>query len=118
MYRVYDQNHKAIADLIACSDEKIEDMLPVAYIDPKKPWKKRTFENCTFQPLQIPVFLNGKLVTEHVSVKEIRDYVKRQLQNEIWEEEQRFVNPHAHYLDMTPAYYEMKNQLLEAAKES
>ena len=118
LYRVYDQNHKAIADLIACSDEKIEDTLQVAYIDPKKPWKKRTFENCTFQPLQIPVFLNGKLVTEHVSVKEIRDYVKRQLQNEIWEEEQRFVNPHVHYLDMTPAYYEMKNQLLEAAKES
>ena len=35
-----------------------------------------------------------------------------QLNNEVWQEEQRFENPHRHYLDMTPAYYEMKMKLL------
>ena len=43
---------------------------------------------------------------------EIRAYVKKQLDTEIWEEEQRFENPHRHYLDMTPDYYEMKMGLL------
>lgn len=118
LYRVYDRKHKAIADLIACREEIIEGSQPVEYIDPKKPWKKRYFENCTFKPLLEPVFLQGRLVRERKSVREIREYVSRQLSEEIWEEEQRFANPHAHYLDMTPAYYSMKTELLEKAKES
>lgn len=118
LYRVYDNEHKAIADLIACREEKLEDGKPIAYIDPKKPWKNRSFENCTFRPLLEPVFLGGKLVKERVSVAEIRNYVSYQLKEEIWEEEQRFVNPHVHYLDMTPDYYKLKTKLLQAAKES
>ena len=38
--------------------------------------------------------------------------LKDQLRHEIWAEEQRFENPHLHYLDMSPAYYEMKMQML------
>ena len=47
------------------------------------------------------------------SLQEIADFVKKQLSEEIWEEEQRFENPHKHYLDMTPEYYEMKIGLLQ-----
>ena len=47
----------------------------------------------------------------------IAAYVKKQLQEEIWEEEQRFENPHKHYLDMSPAYYAMKMQMLEDGRE-
>lgn len=61
LYRVYDSNHKAIADLIACQEEVIENGQAVEYIDPKKPWKKRFFENCTFKALLEPVFLGGKV---------------------------------------------------------
>ena len=52
-----------------------------------------------------------------LSVKEIAEYVKRQLGEEIWEEEQRFVNPHRHYMDMTPDYYDMKMSLLHDSRE-
>ena len=38
--------------------------------------------------------------------------IKKQLDNEIWEEEQRFENPHKHYIDMSPDYYEMKMSML------
>ena len=117
LYRVYDKDNKAIADLIACREEKLEDGEMAGYIDPKKPWKKRFFENCTFRPLLEPVFLGGELVKERVGTEEIRQYVRWQLKEEIWEEEQRFVNPHVHYLDMTPAYYKMKTELLKQAKE-
>ncbi len=112
LYRVYDQNGKAIADFITCREEIIDTSQPVAYIDPKKPWKKRVFENCTFRPLQEPVFLRGELVKKQVPVNEIRNYVKKQLEEEIWEEEQRFANPHVHYLDMSPSYYKMKSGFL------
>lgn len=42
--------------------------------------------------------------------------MERQLSEEIWEEEQRFENPHKHYVDMTPSYYKMKNELLASAR--
>ena len=59
---------------------------------------------------------DGQRVTPTQPLTEIQAYVKKQLQEEIWEEEQRFENPHQHYLDMTPTYYEMKMDLLSEAK--
>ena len=56
------------------------------------------------------------MAVEKRSLKEIRDFVKYQLENEIWEEEQRFENPHTHYLDMSPDYYNMKMNLLQSHK--
>ena len=35
-----------------------------------------------------------------------------------FEPEQRFENPHRHFLDMSPSYYEMKMDLLCEAKEN
>ena len=55
----------------------------------------------------------GKRVERLPHLNEIRAYVRKQLSDEIWQEEQRFENPHRHYLDMTPAYYELKMSLLD-----
>ena len=38
--------------------------------------------------------------------------MNQQMKEEMWLEEQRFENPHVHYLDMTPNYYDMKMELL------
>lgn len=116
LYRVYDQNHKAIADVLACPDEYLEDLHELDVVDPMKPWKKRRFENCDFVLLQKPIFKDGKLVAERKTVHEISEYVRQQLDTEIWEEEQRFENPHMHYLDMTKKYYKMKTDLLESVR--
>ena len=60
----------------------------------------------------MPIFRDGKLVYDKPELDEIKAYVTEQLDNQIWEEEQRFENPHNHYLDMSPAYYDMKMSLL------
>jgi nicotinate phosphoribosyltransferase len=112
VYRIYDKTGKAKADLIAKADETIDLGGDFKFIDPKTPWKDLKFTNCTAKPLQVKIFENGKLVYNLPTLSEIRDYVKEQLDNEIWEEEQRFVNPHVHYMDMTPDYYNMKMSLL------
>ena len=117
VYRIYDEEHKAIADLITKYDEPTPDLSkPYRYVDPVKPWKVRYFENCTLKELQMPVVRDGKRIMETKSLQELQKYVKDQLQNEIWEEEQRFENPHIHYLDMSPEYYEMKMDLLKASR--
>ena len=112
IYRVYNEDGKAIADYLATFDEKIDASRPVRYIDPLKYWKDKSFENCTFKDLQIKVIENGKPIYTCPGVEEIQKYVRYQLHNEIWEEEQRFENPHTHYFDMSPAMFEMKMNLL------
>lgn len=116
VYRVYDENNKAVADLITLADEKPDFSKPVQFISQKKPWKKYYFENCTAKELAVPIFKNGELVYEKPSLNEIKEYVKAQLETEIWEEEQRFENPHLHYVDMSPALYELKMSMLHECR--
>ena len=116
VYRVYDQNGKAKADLIAKADEDVDLSGDFRFVDPDMPWRNLKFSNCTAKPLQQKIFENGKRVYELPSLEEIRAYVKKQLTEEIWEEEQRFVNPHKHYMDMTPDYYDLKMSLLHDSR--
>lgn len=113
VYRIYERSGHAVADLITNADEKPDLSRPYRYIDPEKPWKNRVFENVTAKNLQQLAVKDGKRVMEKSSLDEIKAYVQHQLENEIWQEEQRFENPHRHYLDMSPAYYEMKMELLD-----
>ena len=116
IYRVYDRSDQAIADLITGWEETLDLATPYLYVDPEKPWKKMSFEGCRAKELQTLVIKDGKRVSPPVPLAEIQAYVKRQLDEEIWEEEQRFENPHRHYLDMSPSYFGMKMNLLDKAK--
>ena len=62
--------------------------------------------------------IDGRLVYELPALEEIRSYVKKQLECEIWKEEQRFENAHPHYLDMSPAMFELKMGLLHESSAS
>ena len=42
----------------------------------------------------------------------IKAYVTEQLDHQIWEEEQRFTNPHIHYVDLSKKLYEVKEEML------
>lgn len=116
VYRVYDKDNKAIADLITLHDEQMDFSKPVKFISQKKPWKNYCFENCTAKELAIPIFKDGKLVYNKPSLQEIADYVRQQLAEEIWEEEQRFENPHIHYVDMSAQLYELKMNMLHECR--
>ena len=117
VYRIYDESGHAVADLITRAGEEPDMSAPYRYVDPEKPWKNRYFTGCRAVKLQHPVIQNGKLAVKLDSLDEIKERVKEQLGSEIWEEEQRFENPHRHYLDMSPEYYEMKMSLLHDSRE-
>ena len=112
IYRVYNADGQAVADIIALHGENVDMSKPFRYVDPVKPWKNRSFTNCTVKNLRKLYVKDGKRTEPLPRLSEIRDYVKYQLEHEVWQEEQRFENPHHHYLDMTPDYYEMKMSLL------
>ena len=113
LFRVYSDKGHSIADLITCHTETVTDGSPFEYLSPEKPWAVRTFEHCTFRELLQPLFRDGKQVSELPALKDIRAYVRRQLDEEVWKEEQRFENPHIHYLDMSVKYYQMKMDLMK-----
>lgn len=113
VYRVYDKTGHAFADFISLHGQKIEKNGEISYIDAEKPWKSSVYDPGTrIIPLQHQVIKNGKRTADPVPLSEIRAFVKQQLENEIWPEEQRFENPHIHYMDMSPEYYERKMALL------
>lgn len=116
LWRVYDKKGHAIADLITLDSEKPDFSKPYPYIDPQKPWRKRVFDDHTIKELHEVVMEDGKRVGKSPSLQEIREYVKHQLKYEIWQEEQRFENPHSHFLDMSPEYFRLKIDLLEKAQ--
>ena len=116
IYRIYDHHGKAVADMIAVQGEQIDLTQPFRYVDPRKPWKNRFFEGGSAVNLRRLYVRDGERVEDRPPLEEIRAYVRRQLAEEIWPEEQRFENPHRHYLDMTPDYYELKMGLLEEVR--
>ena len=116
IYRIYDHHGKAVADMIAVQGEQIDLTQPFRYVDPRKPWKNRLFEGGSAVNLRRLYVRDGERVEDLPPLEEIREYVRRQLTEEIWPEEQRFENPHRHYLDMTPDYYELKMGLLEEVR--
>jgi len=116
VYRVYCEKGNAIADLITRADEIVDMEKPYRYVDPEKPWENRYFKNCTVKELQKLVVKDGKQVYKAKNLNDIRSYVEHQLENEIWKEEQRFENPHKHYLNMSPYYYELKMKMLHESQ--
>ncbi len=111
VYRAYNKEGHSIADVLAKYDENIEEMKYL--LDPDKPWKKVPISHLSFRELQKQMMKDGKRTAKPEEMSVLRERVQKQLKEEVWEEEQRFENPHLHYMDMTPAYYNEKMQLLE-----
>ena len=114
LWRIYDKSTGyGIADVITFADEEIDDSKPYPYMDEKMPWKRRVFTNFTCEKLQKPIFKDGVLVYELPDIKDIQAKVLKQLEVTVWPEEQRFENPHTHYVDLSMKLYETKQKLLE-----
>ncbi len=114
LWRIYDkESGYGIADVITLADETIDDSKPYPYMDEVKPWKRRSFTNFTCEKLQKQIFKEGKLVYELPTLKEIQQKVKNELATTVWPEEQRFDNPHIHYVDLSMELYRTKQELLE-----
>ncbi len=117
IWRVYNKLGFAVADLLTMADEVPDFEQKYFYVDPQKPWKQEAFSGCTVREMQQTVMVDGKRIKQSPSLDEIKNHVKHQLETEVWSEEQRFENPHTHYLDMSPAYYKMKMELLKASQK-
>ncbi len=116
VYRIYNAEGRAVADLLCLHGEEVDLSRPYRFVDPVRPWKVLYLENCTAKNMRVQVLRDGRRCFETEKLADIAARLKNQLCGEIWQEEQRFANPHRHYLDMSPAYYEMKMDLLSRSR--
>ena len=114
VYRFYNEENKAIGDLLTLKDEIVDENTQI--VDPLKPWKKLDLRQFKIKKMHIKIFEKGKLIYEIPSILDTRNYVRYQIDNELWDEEKRFVLPHTHYLDFSKALYDLKIKLIEENK--
>ena len=114
IYRIYDNNGKIKADLIAFSDEHYSEDEPLLLFDPVETWKKTLLEpgEYTIREIMVPVFKNGECVYESPSVMDIQAYCKKELDT-LWDESKRLVNPHEVHVDLSSKLYKVKCSLLD-----
>ncbi|MDY6367739.1 MAG: nicotinate phosphoribosyltransferase [Clostridia bacterium] len=111
--RVYDKKTgMAEADFICLRSEKpIDESKPLVLTHPTERWKKTIFIDYTVRPLQICVIKDGKLVYELPSLKQIKEYAKKELSS-LWDEYKRIDSPHLFKVDLSDELYELKRRML------
>lgn len=112
VWRLFDRSSgKAIADVITCAGEDIDDNSPYEIFDPEHLYKRKTVTDFTAKKLMVQVFNRGECVYESHSVGEIREYCVRQIDT-LWDEVKRFEYPHEYYVDLSQKLWDKKNELL------
>ncbi|MBP3327620.1 MAG: nicotinate phosphoribosyltransferase [Clostridia bacterium] len=117
LWRLYDnETGKAIADLITCEDEVVDDSQPYELFDRDFTWKRKVVENYTARELLQPLFVKGKCVYEYPHIEKIKAYCKEQIDT-LWDEVLRFENPHNYYVDLSQKLWDLKSDMLKQIKK-
>ena len=114
VYRFYgNDTGKAIADYICLHDEVVDDSRDLEIFDPQATWKRKSIYNFTAKELLVPIFKNGELVYDMPSLPDIQKYCAAQVDT-LWDEVQRFDNPHTYYVDLSQKLWDIKYALLKS----
>ena len=112
LWRFYDNvSGKALADVVTCADEVIDDTKPYEIFDPDHPYKRKLLMNFTARKLRERIFEKGECVYSSPSAGQIKEYCAQQIDT-LWDEVKRFEYPHEYYVDLSKKLWDKKNQLL------
>ncbi len=113
VHRLYSkETGEAIADVLTLFDETINENEPYEIFDPEHTWKRKKVKDFFAKPLLVKIFDKGKCVYDSPDVHEIKQYCGEQIEK-LWDEVKRFENPHRYYVDLSPALWRIKEELLE-----
>ena len=118
LYRIYDkESNKAIADLMMIHGEKIDPNKDLTIYHQMNSWKNKTIPAGSYEVKDLlePIFVDGKLVYEVPSLKEIRAYSEKEFAL-MWDEVLRFEFPQIYYVDLSKQLLDLKLKMLEDVK--
>ncbi len=112
-WRVFDEEGKGQCDIISMDDETFKDgeVAELINLDPDA-FDPVVKVNCVHvEKILIPHIIDGELVLDLPDIRAKKDYIKEQLENRVWESELRPQMPHKHYVDLTPAVAECREEM-------
>lgn len=113
VYRLFSrENCKALADVITCHDEVIDDSANYEIFDPEYTWKRKDVYDFYAKELLVKIFDKGECIYESPDVHEIKKYCEEQV-GHLWDEVLRFENPHNYYVDLSQKLWDKKQNLLK-----
>ena len=117
LYRIYNNDGMAEADLITLHNEEIDESKDLTIYHPMSNWKYKTFKAGEYkvEALLNPIFVEGKLVYDVPKLEDIRNYCKEQL-NTLWDEIFRFEYPQEYYVDLSKELLDLKLKMIADAK--
>jgi nicotinate phosphoribosyltransferase len=115
VYRFYDKDCMATADVMTLFDEEIDASKPYHLFDPNFPWKSKEIDNYHVKALLVPVFEKGKLVYDIPSLEDIRTHFQKEF-NALWPAVLRLENPHEYYVDLSEKLWALKQDLIKKYK--
>lgn len=118
VYRFFDKNGQALADLIALEDEKIELGSNHTFYHPFSTgdmFIMRKNSYCEIRPLLKKMMENGKRLKASPSLEEIQDKVKNELSH-FDTSYKRQINPHIYKVSLTKKLKDLKHNLVLQAK--
>lgn len=115
IWRFYDKKTGyALGDVITKYDEVIplDSYTLVNHEDPLQTMELRDY---TVRELQVPIFKNGELVYQDLSIPEKVSYCNREM-NSLYPEVRRVEKPHKYIVDLSVELGELRDQLIDAIK--
>lgn len=114
LYRVYDKDGMAFADLIALKSDKFDVKKPLTLTHPVEKWKQTTFNagEYTLRELSVKIMENGKRIIKMPTLKQICSYCQSEKQT-FWDEYKRIDNPHIYKVDLSDSLMSLKEGMIE-----
>ncbi len=111
LYRIYDKEGSAAADLLTVHDETIDTDKPLTIFDPVHTWKKTTFTDYSVKSLLVPIFRHGERVYTLPDIEAIKKHCQKEMDS-LWEEVKRFDYPHQYYVDLSEKLWNIRENLI------
>jgi nicotinate phosphoribosyltransferase len=117
VWRIYDQEEHAIADLLSLDDEDPRTMDEVVLRHPTEHTTQRTLaqdEIAHIEPLLVDILTEGQLVYDLPSIEEMRDRREADMAN-LHPGVRRIMNPHRYHVSLTQGLWDLKQTLIKEA---
>ncbi len=111
LYRIYAPDGMAAADLIALSDEVMDESSPLTLFHPQDTWKRMTLPRFTAKKMLEPLIKDGAPAGTSPSLHAIRAHRERE-ESTVWEQHLRLVNPGIYKVDWTEKLWQLRHSML------
>ena len=116
LYRAYDnETGYALCDIIEIKGKELNER-ELVIVSLQDSLNKKKIRDFHLRKLQIPIFIDGKLVYEDITIEEEIAYCNREMET-LYPEIKRTRMPHEYYVDGTEEYIQYKNKVIEDVKK-